>query len=48
MVAVFPLLYIVWKLMWKTKIVKPEELDLRMGQEGIEEYERSYEPNPQT
>lgn len=46
MVAVVPLLYIGWKLVHKTKIHKPEELDLHEDQDTIEEYERNYVEQP--
>ncbi|KAF2093081.1 putative carnitine transport protein [Rhizodiscina lignyota] len=42
MVAVFPLLYIFWKLLKKTRWVRPEEANLHEDMEEIEEYERNY------
>ncbi|KAI9166445.1 putative amino acid permease [Paramyrothecium foliicola] len=46
MIGVFPLLYIAWKIIHKTKIYKPEEVDLRKGVAEIEEYERNFVPKP--
>ncbi|KAI9734258.1 MAG: hypothetical protein M1834_002362 [Cirrosporium novae-zelandiae] len=46
MIGVFPLLYIGWKVVKKTKIIKPEEADLWTGVEEIEEYQRNYVPKP--
>ncbi|KAK7408343.1 general amino acid permease agp2 [Neonectria punicea] len=44
MVGVFPVLYIGWKLIHKTRILKPEEVDLHKDLDMIEEYERNYVP----
>ena len=44
MVGVCPILYVGWKLIHKTKIKKPSEVDLRQGLDEIEEYERNYVP----
>lgn len=41
-VALFPIMYVVWKLIHKTKIHKPEEVDLRRDVDVIEEYQREY------
>jgi hypothetical protein len=46
MIGVFPLLYFGWKITKKTKIMKPEEVDLFRDLDGIEEYERNYVPTP--
>lgn len=46
MIAVFPILYLVWKVIHKTKIVKPEEADLKKDLDEIEEYTRNYVPTP--
>ena len=43
-VAVFPILFVGWKLYKKTKWLKPEEVDLRKDLDDIEEYERTYVP----
>lgn len=44
MIGVFPVLFIGWKVIKKTKWLKPEEVDLRQGLDEIEEYERNYVP----
>lgn len=46
MVGVFPVLYIGWKLIKKTKFRKPHEVDLYKDLEEIEEYHRNYVPTP--
>ncbi|KAL2430376.1 General amino acid permease AGP2 [Exophiala dermatitidis] len=43
-VAVFPILFVGWKLYKKTKWLKPEQVDLRKDLDDIEEYERTYVP----
>ncbi|KAF7553813.1 hypothetical protein G7046_g6992 [Stylonectria norvegica] len=48
MVAVFPILYVGWKLIHKTKIHKPEEVDLLKDLDVIAEYEANYVPQPAT
>ncbi|KAI1329040.1 amino acid transporter [Xylariaceae sp. FL0255] len=45
-VFTFPILYLGWKIIHKTKIVGPEKLDLYQDVEEIEEYTRNYVPNP--
>jgi len=43
MIGVFPVIFISWKLIKKTKWLKPEEVNLRPSEiEEIEEYTRSY------
>jgi amino acid transporter len=42
MIFIFPVLYIGWKLIWKTKYKKPHEVDLQEDLEEIEEYTRNY------
>ncbi|KAI5465401.1 amino acid transporter [Mariannaea sp. PMI_226] len=44
MIGVCPVLYIGYKLIYKTKILKPEEVDLFQDLDEIEEYERNYVP----
>lgn len=44
MIGVFPVLFLGWKLLKKTKFLKPEEVDLRGGVDEIEEYTREYVP----
>lgn len=46
MVGVFPLLYFGWKILKRTKIIKPENVDLRKDVEEIEEYTRNFVPSP--
>ncbi|KHN97101.1 Amino acid/polyamine transporter I [Metarhizium album ARSEF 1941] len=46
MLALFPALYIGYKLVRKTRILKPEEIDLVRDLDSIEDYERSYIPQP--
>jgi amino acid transporter len=48
MIGVFPVLYVVWKLIHKTKIYKPEEVDLQKDVAEIEEYEREFIPTKAT
>ncbi|KAI9677013.1 MAG: hypothetical protein M1817_006852 [Caeruleum heppii] len=42
MIGVFPILYFGWKFLNKTKILRPEEVDLVKDVEEIEEYTRNY------
>lgn len=42
MVAVFPIMYVVWKLVKKTVWVKSEDVDLVSGLREIDEYEEKY------
>ncbi|KAF2447985.1 hypothetical protein P171DRAFT_383273 [Karstenula rhodostoma CBS 690.94] len=42
MIFIFPVLYIGWKLIWKTKYKKAHEVDLQEDLEEIEEYTRNY------
>ncbi|PHH92827.1 hypothetical protein CDD83_4736 [Cordyceps sp. RAO-2017] len=46
MIPVFPLLYFAWKLIHKTRIYKPSEVDLYRDLAAIEEYEQHYIPQP--
>jgi amino acid transporter len=46
MIAVFPILFVFWKLFRRTRFLKPEEVDLREGLEEIEDYQRNYVPTP--
>ncbi|KAI4214603.1 MAG: hypothetical protein LQ351_003020 [Letrouitia transgressa] len=46
MIGVFPLLFIVWKLLKKTRWMRPEDVDLNKDIEEIEEYQRNYVPTP--
>lgn len=46
MIGVFPVLFVGWKLIKKTKFLKPEEVDLQQDLDEIDEYERNYVPVP--
>ena len=46
MVIVDPLLYIFWKLFHKTKVVKPEEVDLVWERPIVDAYEDSFTSPP--
>jgi amino acid permease len=46
MLAVFPILYVGYKVVRKTRILRPEEVDLAKDLDIIEEYERNYIPKP--
>ena len=46
MIGVFPILFVGWKLLKRTKWLKPEEVDLMKDVEEIEEYTRDYVPSP--
>ncbi|KAG6220503.1 hypothetical protein E4U34_002828 [Claviceps purpurea] len=46
MLAVFPILYLGYKVVHKTKIYKPEEVELLKDLDTIEEYERLYVSKP--
>ncbi|KAL9038846.1 MAG: hypothetical protein Q9214_005120 [Letrouitia sp. 1 TL-2023] len=46
MIGVFPLLFILWKLLKKTRWVRFEDVDLYKDIEEIEEYHRNYIPTP--
>lgn len=46
MIFVYPVLYFGYKFVRKTKIHKPEEVDLFKDVDEIEEYQRNYIPTP--
>lgn len=46
MIFVYPVLYFGYKFIRKTKIRKPEEIDLFKDLDEIEEYQRNYIPTP--
>ena len=46
MLAVFPLLFLAWKLLKRTKWLKPEDVDLQKDVDEIEEYTKNYNPSP--
>jgi amino acid transporter len=43
---VFPVLYLGWKFIKKTKFKSPMEVDLYQDVEEIEEYTRNFVPSP--
>ncbi|RSL85865.1 hypothetical protein BHE90_005027 [Fusarium euwallaceae] len=45
-VGLFPVLYVGWKLIHKTKIQKPHEVDLYKNLDEVREYEENYVPTP--
>lgn len=46
MIAVCPLLFIAWKVLKRSKLYKPEEVDLVKNLDEIEAYEANYVPRP--
>lgn len=46
MIMVFPVLYVGWKIIHKTKIVRPSEADLYKDIDAVEAYEQNYVPRP--
>ncbi|KAK4151101.1 amino acid permease/ SLC12A domain-containing protein [Chaetomidium leptoderma] len=46
MIAICPILYIGYKIVKKTKIYSPEEVDLQKNLDEIDHYERTYVPSP--
>lgn len=46
MIFVYPVLYFGYKFVRKTKIRKPEEVDLLKDVAEIEEYQNNYIPTP--
>lgn len=46
MIGVFPILFVTWKLLKKTKWMKPHEVDIYRDVEEIEEYTRNFVPRP--
>ena len=42
----FPILYVGWKVIHKTRIHKPQDVDLRKDLDAIEDYERNFVPRP--
>lgn len=46
MVGVFPVLFLGWKVIKRTKWLQPHEVDLISGVEEIEEYTRNFIPSP--
>ncbi|GAB0135522.1 hypothetical protein EsDP_00003857 [Epichloe bromicola] len=48
MIVMFPVLYVGYKVVHKTKMHEPDEVDLQKDLDVIEEYERNYTPRPAT
>ena len=46
MVGVFPVLYLGWKLLKGTKVIKAQDVDLHQDVEEIEEYTKNFIPSP--
>ncbi|PKS13133.1 hypothetical protein jhhlp_000475 [Lomentospora prolificans] len=46
MIMLFPILYVGWKVIHKTRIHKPQDVDLRKDLDAIEDYERNFVPRP--
>jgi amino acid transporter len=46
MIGVFPILFVGWKLIKRTKWQKPAEVDLIRDLDEVEEYTRNYVPVP--
>jgi len=46
MIGVCPILYVFWKILKKTKVVKPEEADLVWDRPMIDQYEASFTEEP--
>ncbi|KAI9819851.1 MAG: hypothetical protein M1827_006420 [Pycnora praestabilis] len=46
MIGIFPILFVFWKILKKTKWQKPEDVDLLRDVDEIEEYTRNYVPIP--
>lgn len=46
MVGVFPVLYLGWKIIRRTRILKPEEVDLHKDVEEIDEYTQNFVARP--
>jgi amino acid transporter len=44
MIGVFPVLYLVWKMVKRTKIYRAEEIDVFKGVKEVEEDQQSYVP----
>lgn len=46
MIGVCPVLFVVWKIVKKTKFHKAEEIDLHKNLDEVEEYQANYVPTP--
>jgi amino acid transporter len=47
-IGVFPVLFVGWKFLKKTKFLKPHEVDLVTDLAEIEEYHRNFIEKPET
>jgi hypothetical protein len=48
MVGVFPILFVGWKIIHKTRLYKPTEVDLLKDVDVIDEYQRNFIPVKET
>ena len=46
MIGIFPIVFVCWKLIKRTKWLRPDEVDLTKDLDEIEEYTRNYAPVP--
>jgi yeast amino acid transporter len=46
MIGLFPVLYIGWKLLKKTRLNMPHEVDLHHNLDEVDAYERTFVPIP--
>ncbi|KAF4119393.1 hypothetical protein GMORB2_4912 [Geosmithia morbida] len=46
MVMIFPVLYVGWKIIHRTKFVRPMDIDFQLDQQDIKDYEDNYIPQP--
>lgn len=46
MIGVFPVLFLGWKIIKRTKWMKPEEVNLTQDMDDIDDYEKNYIPPP--
>lgn len=46
MIFIFPVLFVGWKLFYKTKFKRAHEIDLVQDLEEIEHYTRNFVPTP--
>jgi len=45
MIVICPLLYVGWKVLKKTKIHNPADIDLQKNMDEVAEYEKTYVPS---
>lgn len=46
MIFLFPVIFLIWKLIKKTKMHSPEQVNLTLNMSDIEEYEKAYVQEP--